>query len=648
MAEIENVVIFRADTGAAVKTVGDLKASISFLKKELDKAEVGTKAYADTLVQLQTQQAALKNAMHDTTYTTEEEADAFAQTAKQAKGLGTSYNALVRQMADLDQQFRNTEDVAKRDALGAQIKNINAQLKEMDAQRGKFGRNVGNYSSALDNLGNILGRTGGQFGKVVSGAKAAKLGFDALSTTPVIGVLGLLASALSKVISGMKTSEENTMAWERALAAFKPIADAFTRSMQQVGKAVADVANWIVDLLDKWGLLNEASQQRIALEEKNQRIIQLQRATAINNAQLEQEVAELRNKAAQKEKYTAKERLAFLEQAVKWEEKIAKNNKELAEQRLAAAEEEAALTDNGTEDKERLTQLKVAAIQAEKDFYVTTRRLQSEMATARREIANEGAAGARAVVEQVEEETGIVIQSIDELMKILEAAEKADDERRAAKVAADKEVTELSEAMLAGQTEALQAELDAQLEAEYDAMMEEREIQRQRIDTFTAYCSGISTLASSLADIYEADSDASEAAAKQAKDLQTASAIISTIGGAVSAYMNTINSIPNPVVAIPLAIINAASVLAAGYAQVKKIQQTKVGKSSGSSVSTPSAVVSAPAATAGGVQEIRTITGASEEDRLNRMASDTRVYVVESDITNAQNAQRVRVAEASF
>jgi hypothetical protein len=270
------------------------------------------------------------------------------------------------------------------------------------------------------------------------------------------------------------------------------------------------------------------------------------------------------------------------------------------------------------------------------------------MATARREIAKEGTEGARAVVEQVEEETGIVIQSLDELKKILDAAEKAEDERRAAKAASDKEVTELSEAMLAGQTEALQAELDAQLEAEYDAMMEEREIQQQRIDTFTAYCSGISTLASSLADIYEADSEASEAAAKQAKDLQTASAIISTIGGAVSAYMNTINSIPNPAISIPLAIINAASVLAAGYAQVKKIQQTKVGKSSGSSVSTPSAVVSAPAATAGGVQEIRTITGASEEDRLNRMASDTRVYVVESDITNAQNAQRVRVAEASF
>lgn len=648
MAEIENVVIFRADTGASVRTVGDLKESIKFLKKELDNAEVGTKAYADTLVQLQTQQAALKNAMHDTTYTTEEESDAFAQTAKQAKGLGTSYNALVRQMADLDQQFRNTEDVAKRDALGAQIKNINAQLKEMDAQRGKFGRNVGNYTSALDNLGNILGRTGGQFGKVVSGAKAAKLGFDALSTTPVIGVLGLLASALSKVISGLSSSEENTNKWNRALGAFKPVADSATRTIQAIGGAIADAANWIVDLLENWGLMSQAMRDGQALAEKDAQISKLAREYMVQNAESRKAIAADRDKAAQKEKYTAEQRVKFLEDAYREEKAIMLREQDLARQRYEAAKARYDPTQNSKEEEDELARLYADKIKAETEFYTGTRRLQKELAAARSEIAKEGAAGAAAVTRQVEEETGIVIQSLDELMKILDAAEKAEDERRAAKAASDKEVTELSEAMLAGQTEALQAELDAQLEAEYDAMMEEREIQQQRIDTFTAYCSGISTLASSLADIYEADSEASETAAKQAKDLQTASAIISTIGGAVSAYMNTINSIPNPAISIPLAIINAASVLAAGYAQVKKIQQTKVGKSSGSSVSTPSAVVSAPAATAGGVQEIRTITGASEEDRLNRMASDIKVYVVESDITNAQNAQRVRVAEASF
>jgi hypothetical protein len=48
------------------------------------------------------------------------------------------------------------------------------------------------------------------------------------------------------------------------------------------------------------------------------------------------------------------------------------------------------------------------------------------------------------------------------------------------------------------------------------------------------------------------------------------------------------------------------------------------------------------------IQQTRSITGASEEDRLNRMASDSRVYLVYSDIEAAQTAQRVRVRETEF
>lgn len=90
-----------------------------------------------------------------------------------------------------------------------------------------------------------------------------------------------------------------------------------------------------------------------------------------------------------------------------------------------------------------------------------------------------------------------------------------------------------------------------------------------------------------------------------------------------------------------LAPLNASAVLAAGYAQIKQMNAVKVGGNSAG------AAVPAPTFPAD-IKQIRTITGASEEDRLNRMASDTRVYVLESDITRAQNTRKVRVAEASF
>ena len=642
MAEIENVVIFRADTGEAVRTVGDLKASIKFLKEELDGAEVGTKEYADTLVALQTQQAALKNAMHDTSYEANSEGDTFAQTAKQAKGLGNSYNALVRQMADLDQQFRATEDTAKRDQLGAQIKLINSQLKEMDAQRGKFGRNVGNYQSALDGLAAGFKATAGAAGSVIPKAQGVTAGFKALSATPVIGILGLLAQALVKIISGLKSSEENTNKMNTALAAFKPLADAATRIVQGLGNAIGKVVQWVADLLVKWGILDEKlAEARVNMEKESQAIVKLERDNMVAVAKLRAEIDELREQAADKEKYNAKQREQFLRDAAAKEEEIYNKEVELAERKFALAQQEASTTENSKETNDKLAQLEADLISKRSERAKMMRRLTREINTTLREQGST----ARQVTEEILETEETAILSIDELFKRIEEAERKDDEARATRLKDQEDLDKEFDLLYQQQTAAVQAELDAQIEAEWQAMMKEREIQQQRLSTFSAFTTSLSSLAGALANIYDADASASEEAAEKSKALQVASAIISTIGGAVSAYTSTWSS-ALPLTAKPiLAPINAAAVLAAGYAQVRQIQQVKVG--SGSSRSAQ-AVVSAPMATITPVQQVRQVTGRTEEERLNQMADPARVYIVESDIEKALNASRVKVAETSW
>lgn len=642
MAEIENVVIFRADTGEAVRTVGDLKASIKFLKEELDGAEVGTKEYADTLVALQTQQAALKNAMHDTSYEANSEGDTFAQTAKQAKGLGNSYNALVRQMADLDQQFRATEDTAKRDQLGAQIKLINSQLKEMDAQRGKFGRNVGNYQSALDGLAAGFKATAGAAGSVIPKAQGVTAGFKALSATPVIGILGLLAQALVKIISGLKSSEENTNKMNTALAAFKPLADAATRIVQGLGNAIGKVVQWVADLLVKWGILDEKlAEARVNMEKESQAIVKLERDNMVAVAKLRAEIDELREQAADKEKYNAKQREQFLRDAAAKEEEIYNKEVELAERKFALAQQEASTTENSKETNDKLAQLEADLISKRSERAKMMRRLTREINTTLREQGST----ARQVTEEILETEETAILSIDELFKRIEEAERKDDEARATRLKDQEDLDKEFDLLYQQQTAAVQAELDAQIEAEWQAMMKEREIQQQRLSTFSAFTTSLSSLAGALANIYDADASASEEAAEKSKALQVASAIISTIGGAVSAYTSTWSSALPLTAKSILAPINAAAVLAAGYAQVRQIQQVKVG--SGSSRSAQ-AVVSAPMATITPVQQVRQVTGRTEEERLNQMADPARVYIVESDIEKALNASRVKVAETSW
>lgn len=642
MAEIENVVIFRADTGEAIRTLGDLKESIKFLKEKLDDAEVGTKEYADTLVNLQTQQAALKNAMHDTSYEANSEGDSFAQTAKQAMGLGNSYNALVRQMADLDQQFRATEDTAKRDQLGAQIKLINAQLKEMDAQRGKFGRNVGNYQSALDGLAAGFKATAGAAGSVIPKAQGVTAGLKALSATPVIGVLGLLASALAKIISGLKSSEENTNRMNTALAAFKPLADAATRIVQGLGNAIGKVVQWVADLLVKWGILDEKlAEARVNMEKESQAIVQLERDNMVAVANLRAEIDELREKAAEKDKFNAKQREQFLRDAAAKEEEIFNKEVELAERKLELARQEASTTENSRETNDKLAQLEADLISKRSERAKMMRRLTREINTTLREQGST----ARQVTEEILETEETSILSIDDLFGRLEEAERRGDEARAARLKAQEELDKEFDLLYQQQTDAVQAELDAQIEAEWDAMMREREIQQQRLATFSAFTTSLSGLAGALANIYDADADASEEAAEKSKALQIASAIISTIGGAVSAYTSTWSSALPLTAKSILAPINAAAVLAAGYGQVRQIQQVKVGRGSSRSAQ---AVVAAPMTTITPVQQVRQVTGRTEEERLNQMAAPQRVYIVESDIEKALNDSRVKVAESSW
>ena len=95
-----------------------------------------------------------------------------------------------------------------------------------------------------------------------------------------------------------------------------------------------------------------------------------------------------------------------------------------------------------------------------------------------------------------------------------------------------------------------------------------------------------------------------------------------------------------------LAPVNAATVVAAGTANIAKIRATNVSKSSapGATPSATPAAVSAPSY-AVDVPQVRTLTGAAEEERLNQ---PQRVYILQSDIEASQGAAKVRVQESTF
>jgi hypothetical protein len=86
-----------------------------------------------------------------------------------------------------------------------------------------------------------------------------------------------------------------------------------------------------------------------------------------------------------------------------------------------------------------------------------------------------------------------------------------------------------------------------------------------------------------------------------------------------------------------------------GVANINKIKSTSATGGGAAAASAPSASASVAAPNIDtGLQSVRNVTSASEEDRLNRMAQEQRVYILQSDIEAAGQQSKVQVAESSF
>lgn len=117
------------------------------------------------------------------------------------------------------------------------------------------------------------------------------------------------------------------------------------------------------------------------------------------------------------------------------------------------------------------------------------------------------------------------------------------------------------------------------------------------------------------------------------KSLQYASAIIQTAGAVTKALATAPNYI--------IGAIQAAAALATGTAQIAKIASTEFnGSGGGYNTGAPSVMQPTPVVPTVGLNSL------DYAEALGQV--DTRVYVLESDITDAQNKQKVRVEESTF
>ena len=579
MAEQVDVKIVTVD---AVTNLADLKKAIKDAKDNLATLDLGSKSYQKQLKEVIEGQNLLRAAMNGTTATAEHLKDAVDKE-------GTSYNSLVNQMANLTRAFRATTDAAERANLAGQIKDINDQLKEMDAMRGNFQRNVGDYFNQTSAaMKSVIKDLPSQLDKVKGPLRDIEGSLGLMSKHPIIGILGLLAPLIAEIAKGVKENESAMEGVKKIMDSLKPLMDFFTGILQTVVEYVGDLITQAADFLGSSGIFNQI----------------VKGVMGVGNAILQFVIAPFKAVGAAVK--------VFKEQGVKG----------IGDAARAMNEE----FNKGIAFKQNFQSGQVFA----------------DTIVAGAKSRKPGKEVGKAIKEDLEEE----LLKADDLEKIWEKALNKMLTKMRERNAFENEmqgVLDEQQALIDAEVEQYIAALEDEAKAEQIVRETEvkmaKEAAKQKMDTMTAYASGVSSLTSSLADLLENEG-------KSAKNLRIASATIDMISGAVTAFSTAqqLGPIAGPIVGA----INAAAVVASGLANIAKIRSTNVSKNSTPSTNAPEApTVSAPVLETA-VPTTTVVNGASTEAALNRASEPQKVYILQSDIEAAGDTSRVQVAESSF
>lgn len=373
-----------------------------------------------------------------------------------------SLRALRAELSNVTKQYDELSEEERRAAKGlelkAKIEDITTQLKNSEQETGRFYRNVGNYANGFVEA---FTRMGGSMGNMQGPINLVKNGFKAISSTPIIAILGALVSIIQKVIQSLKSSEATMNAVATAMAPLNAASRLLQKTMQALGNGLAKVVTKLTEWADKLGLINDAMKTEQQLT-KDQIALQLrEREVTMQNADSQLKVSELRAKAADKLNYSAKERVEFLEAALTEEEAIAKREMEIARERYRIQEEQSKLAENSKEENDALAQSYAAMRDAERSYFDKSRELTAQLVEAKKQMAAENAKSADASIAAAEAELTALAtatgMSQEELAHLLDVKKREVEARL-------KLVEEGSEAEYYLKQQQLQAEYDLDMQ----------------------------------------------------------------------------------------------------------------------------------------------------------------------------------------
>jgi hypothetical protein len=623
---IEKTINLNVDSKKATKGLKDLEKGIDGVNKEVKETSKSTQSMNTTLDQV-------------------------------TGGAVTKFNKFKGAIGSVTTGFKSLRVAIIATGIGALLIAVTAlgqAFTRSEEGQNKFAKILGVIGSVTGNLLDLLADLGENIISVFENPKQAITDFANLIKDNIVtrfeGLINLipnLGRAVEQLFKGNfkeagKIAADSVGKVVLGVDSVTDSVDNAINSVKEFGKEISDDAAAAAKIAD----------QRAAAEKKARDLI-------VERAEAERKIAELREKAVNKDKFTAQERIKFLEEAGRVSDELAAKEVEVAKLRLEAKQTENALTKSNKDDLNEAAQLEASVIQLETQRLNLQKRLSTELLTSRREVTAEEKADlkelsdlkktlrdAEAVSEQEKREL--------ELIKIQEHYDNLIAKANENNIKTDELEAARDEAKLLKQAEFDEKDLAAKTKKQE----EEQALRQKTINELLAEKEAKAAIQLATIGVAEKGIAIGKQLAGKNKDVQKALLIAENAAGIAKILINTGVANAKAVATSPITggqpwvAINSISAglgIAGSIAATAKGLSALGGGSAGSKPNTPSGGSggAAPAPPSFNV------VGASETSVLaDTVAEQTnepvQAYVVSNDVTTAQSLENNIVEGATL
>lgn len=358
---------------------------------------------------------------------------------KTTKDYGDSLDGMRAQLNDMQKSYATLTKAQRESAEGQEfLRAIKAQsdaVKGLEAAMGDNRRNVGNYADAILDASGKMGGFGKATQGIIQPIKGATLGLKAMAATPIIAILNVLITIIVKLAEKFKENGAAMESLTRTFGLFQGVGVIVNKIIDGIAKGVVWLSDKLYELADRFDLVSAEMKesQRISKEELD--IQKAQVELTRKQADRELQIAELRSKAAQKNKYTAQERLEFIKQAADIEKARAKDEEDLARRRYELQVAKNAQSESSVEDLQQEATLYAEMVRKQTDYNNKVRELNAQMVEAENQIKaeaktiNDTLAGALAYLDEIDQKRAEQLKKDqEELERLRKIAEEFVDE----------------------------------------------------------------------------------------------------------------------------------------------------------------------------------------------------------------------------